>query len=64
MPTPESIAREAIDDQLTTAGWTVKDRAAMNLYGPKGLEFEAATESGLKRAGRLRQAVLRVAFEG
>ena len=42
MPTPESIAREAIDDQLTRAGWTVQDRAAMNLYAPKGLEFEAA----------------------
>ena len=37
MLTPEALAREAIDDQLTAAGWTVQDRPGMNLYTGRGV---------------------------
>jgi hypothetical protein len=32
MPIPEGLAREYIDRQLTACGWTVKNRAVMNLH--------------------------------
>jgi type I restriction enzyme R subunit len=34
---PESLARENIYQQLTTCGWTVQSRAAMNLYAGRGV---------------------------
>jgi type I restriction enzyme R subunit len=34
--TPESLARLNIDSQLTACGWTVQDRAGMNLYAGRG----------------------------
>ena len=37
MPTPESIARQQIDQLLTASGWTVQDRAGMNLYAARGV---------------------------
>jgi hypothetical protein len=76
---PEELARKNIDGQLAQAGWCVQDRAQMNLYAGSGVavcefpverrleavrEVESAVEVGLKRPGRLRQAVLRFAFEG
>ena len=48
MPTSESVARQQINQLLAAS-----DRAV-----------EAAVEAGVKRAARLRQAVLRSAFEG
>ena len=36
-PTPESLARENIDAQLAACGWTVQDRARMNLYAGRGI---------------------------
>lgn len=36
-PTPESLARENIDAQLTACGWVVQDRARMNLYAGRGI---------------------------
>jgi type I restriction enzyme R subunit len=37
MPTPESLARQQIDQLLAASGWTVQDRAAMNLYAVRGV---------------------------
>ena len=37
MPTPEELARENIDRQLTACGWTVQSRAEMNLYAARGV---------------------------
>ena len=37
MPTPEELARQNIDAQLNACGWTVQDRAAMNLYAGRGV---------------------------
>ena len=37
MPTPEELARENIDQQLTACGWTVQSRNAMNLYASRGV---------------------------
>ena len=34
---PEELARQNIDEQLTAAGWTVQDRARMNLYAGRGV---------------------------
>lgn len=31
MPTPESIARQTIDQKLTAAGWIVQDFRSLNL---------------------------------
>ena len=45
-PTPESLARENIDAQLAACGWTVQDRARMNLYAGRGVavrEFPLTT---------------------
>jgi type I restriction enzyme R subunit len=36
-PTPEALARENIDDQLTACGWIVQDRTRMNLYAGRGI---------------------------
>ena len=36
-PTPESLARQNIDAQLTACGWIVQDRPAMNLYAGRGV---------------------------
>jgi len=68
MPTPEDLACQNIDKQLESCGWMVQSRNAINLYAGRGVavrEFPLETgEAGLVRAGRLRQAVLRSAFEG
>jgi type I restriction enzyme, R subunit len=37
MTTPEALARQNIDTQLTACGWIVQDRAAMNLYAGRGV---------------------------
>ena len=57
---PEELARKNIDGQLAQAGWFVQDQAQMNLYAGHGV----AVKAGLRRVGRLRQVVLRCAFEG
>ena len=36
-PTPEALARENIDAQLTAAGWLVQDLARKNLYAGRGV---------------------------
>jgi len=47
MPTPESLARENIDKQLTTCGWTVQSRTEMNLYAGRGVAVhEFSLETG------------------
>jgi hypothetical protein len=49
MPTPESLARQQIDQLLAASGWTIQDRAAARRLRhiiPEG------------------EAVLRSAFEG
>ena len=46
MPTPEELARENIDKQLTACGWIVQSRDAMNLYASRGVavrEFPLST---------------------
>ncbi|MCK6584994.1 MAG: DEAD/DEAH box helicase family protein [Anaerolineales bacterium] len=37
MPTPEELARENIDSQLTACGWIVQSRGEMNLYATRGV---------------------------
>ena len=37
MPTPEELARENIDKQLTACGWIIQSRAEMNLYAGCGI---------------------------
>ncbi|MDP3183986.1 MAG: hypothetical protein Q8M58_01815, partial [Anaerolineales bacterium] len=37
MPTPESLARQQIDSLLAASGWTIQDRAGMNLYAARGV---------------------------
>ena len=37
MPTPESLASQQIDQLLAASGWTVQDRAGMNLYASRGV---------------------------
>ncbi|WP_437779481.1 hypothetical protein [Sorangium sp. So ce1097] len=46
MTRPEDAARKTIDDALTTAGWAVQDRRAMNLDAARGV---AVREFPLKR---------------
>ena len=64
MPTPEYLARQQIDQLLAASGWTVQDRGRRNLYADRGVAVQEVEAAGLKRAGRLRQAVLKSAFEG
>jgi len=35
--TPEALARQHIDEALTQAGWTVQDRAALNVHAHRGV---------------------------
>ncbi len=51
MPTPEELARQNIDAQLNSCGWEVQ-------------KLVGTVEANFCRAGRLRQAILRQAFEG
>jgi type I restriction enzyme R subunit len=37
MPTPEELAHENIDRQLTACGWTVQSRSELNLYAGRGV---------------------------
>lgn len=37
MPTPESLARQQIDQLLAASGWTVQDRAGINLDATRGV---------------------------
>ncbi len=37
MPTPEELARQQIDQLLADSGWTIQDRAGMNLYAALGV---------------------------
>jgi hypothetical protein len=65
MFTPEFLARQQIDQLLTASGWSVQNRGGMNLYARRGMAIrEFLVEAGLKRAGRLRQEVLKTAFVG
>src|SRR5712664_2177120 len=43
--TPEALARQHIDVALTQAGWTVQDRAALNVHAHRGV---AVREFALK----------------
>jgi type I restriction enzyme R subunit len=46
VPTPEQLARQNIDAQLTACGWIIQDRTALNLYAGRGVavrEFPLAT---------------------
>ncbi len=54
--TPEEIARQQIDVILGRCGWTVQAIRTTRL--------SALVECNLKWAARLRQSVLRRAFEG
>ena len=40
---PEALARQSIDQQLTAAGWSVQDRAWMNLYAGRGVAMREFT---------------------
>ncbi len=45
MPTPEFLAREQIDQLLAASGWTIQDRAGVNLHAARGVavrEFPVA----------------------
>ncbi len=47
MPTPESLARENIDRQLTAAGWSVQTIRDLNLYDGRGIAIrEFRLDSG------------------
>ena len=47
MPTPESLARENIDRQLTAAGWAVQSIRDLNVYAAKGIALrEYRLDSG------------------
>ena len=37
MPTPEALARQNIDAQLISCGWTIQNRTEMNLYAGQGV---------------------------
>jgi type I restriction enzyme R subunit len=46
MPTPEELARQNIDKQLTACGWTIQDLSGLNRYASLGIavrEFPLAT---------------------
>jgi hypothetical protein len=78
--TPEQKARQEIDRQLTQCGWVVQSFRDMNISAGLGVavrEFrlksgfadyllynEAQIDANMKRAARLRQSILKVAFEG
>jgi hypothetical protein len=62
---PEALARFKIDAMLASSGWLVQDRRDMNLWAGRGLAVrESAVEANLARCTRLRQAILKWAFEG
>jgi type I site-specific restriction endonuclease len=47
MPTPEAVARENIDRQLTAAGWVVQSIPDLNLYAGRGVALrEFRLDSG------------------
>ncbi|WP_411847433.1 DEAD/DEAH box helicase family protein [Roseibacillus persicicus] len=46
MPTPESIARENIDAQLSAAGWTVQDLSQLNLSASRGVAIREVRSQG------------------
>jgi type I restriction enzyme R subunit len=94
MTTPEFLARENIDAQLTACGWVIQDRTKLNLHVGRGVavrqfplqtgfadyllfvdrmaivaEVErrlsvAQEVESVVAASRLRQSVLKSAFEG
>jgi hypothetical protein len=76
MARPEDDARKQIDAALTLAGWAVQDPATVNLDAARGVavrefplakgvdETEQTLCTQLVRTTRLRQAVLKHAFEG
>jgi type I restriction enzyme R subunit len=53
MPDPEQLAREDIDRQLCLAGWTVQDRAALNLAAGLGVAIREVSISGAGEADYL-----------
>lgn len=61
MPTPESLARENIDAQLAEQRRIVAE-VERRLSVVK--EVEAVVAASVARAARLRQSVLKSAFEG
>lgn len=47
MVTPEGFTRQHIDVLLTTCGWVIQDRQAMNLYAGRGVDVrEFPVETG------------------
>jgi hypothetical protein len=68
MPTPEEQAREIIDQKLIAAGWVVQDYKQLNLGAGSGWsgadEIEKELDQALTRHDRLRQSILKRAFEG
>ena len=65
MPTPEELAGQNIDKQLEACGWIIQSRRSLNLYAGRSVAVrEFPLETGLARAARLPQAVLKAAFEG
>lgn len=61
MPTPESLAREYIDAQLAEQRRIV---AEVERRLSVAQEIESVVAASVARAGRLRQSVLKSAFEG
>ena len=37
MPTPEELARQNIDKQLSACGWAIQDMAGLNRYASLGV---------------------------
>ena len=37
MPTPEELARQTIDKQLSACGWTIQDMSGLNRYASLGV---------------------------
>ena len=56
---PEDNARENIDLMLEKAGWHIYDLKEANIHAHREIKIP-----NLKRAERLRQAILKKAFEG
>ena len=66
--TPEEKARQEIDRQLAACGWLVQDHKAMNIMAGWGVSLASQAVSQIDvndlRASRLRQSILKRAFEG
>jgi type I restriction enzyme, R subunit len=53
MPTPEELARQNIDKQLTACGWTIQDISGLNRYASLGVAVrEFPVTGGPSTAGK------------